>query len=105
MLSMYSDSVAAAQYYGTLLPCVRVCWYYWCGGANFDDLYTQLQREYQVVSFFCKGDSLLCHGKMSKMTLCIIIIDNLHITMGFIFIFKSTYLPNFSLRIPLQQEI
>ena len=51
MLSMYmySDSVAAAQYYGALLPCVRVCW---CGGANFDDLYTQLQREYQVVSFF-----------------------------------------------------
>ena len=28
----------------------------WCGGANFDDIYTQLQREYQVVSFFCKGD-------------------------------------------------
>ena len=31
-----------------------LCWYYWCGGANLDDLYIQLQREHQVVSFFAK---------------------------------------------------
>lgn len=57
------SSPIEAQYYSAklvTLPCV--C--YWCGGAEetivFDDLYTQLQREYQVVRplcFMCKSEN------------------------------------------------
>ena len=57
------SSPIEAQYYSAKLvtmPCV--C--YWCGGAEetllFDDLFTQLQREYQVVRpmcFLCKAEN------------------------------------------------